>query len=80
MIEKRKIIVQQGQQNNNCNPSMANTFIVQGDPTKMYVRHLTRKRNHIREIDMDKTLMNKLGFIVLRPYAQSLLHSFHFSL
>ena len=44
MIEKWKIIVQQGQQNNNCNPSMANTFIVQGDPTKMYIRHLTRKR------------------------------------
>lgn len=44
MIEKRKIIVQQGQQNNNCNPSMANTFIVQGGPTKIYVRNLTRKR------------------------------------
>ena len=44
MIEKGKIIVQQGRQNNNCNPYMANTFIVQGDPTKMYVRHLTRKR------------------------------------
>nr|XP_010313566.1 uncharacterized protein LOC104644792 [Solanum lycopersicum] len=44
MIEKGKIIVQQGQQNNNCNPSMANTFIVQGDPTKIYVRHFTRKR------------------------------------
>lgn len=44
MIEKRKIIVQQGPQNNNGNPSMANTFIVQGYPTKMYVRHLTRKR------------------------------------
>ena len=40
MIEKGKIIVQQGRQNY----SMANTFIVQGDPTKMYVRHLTRKR------------------------------------
>ncbi|KEH17240.1 hypothetical protein MTR_0030s0370 [Medicago truncatula] len=35
MIENGKIIVQQGLQNNNCNPSMANTFTVQGDPTKM---------------------------------------------
>ncbi|KAK4717895.1 hypothetical protein R3W88_016233 [Solanum pinnatisectum] len=44
MIEKGKIIVQQGPLNNNCNPSIANAVIVQGDPTKIYSRHLTRKR------------------------------------
>ncbi|KAG5606629.1 hypothetical protein H5410_028121 [Solanum commersonii] len=30
--------------NNNCNPSTSNTIIVQGDPTGLYSRHLTRKR------------------------------------
>ena len=50
IIEKGKIIVQQGRQNNNYNPSMANTFIVQGDPTKMYIRHLTRKRKSHQRI------------------------------
>ncbi|KAH0669444.1 hypothetical protein KY285_023606 [Solanum tuberosum] len=44
MIEKEKIIVQQGPLNNNCNPSSVNAVIVQGDPTGIYSRHFTRKR------------------------------------
>ncbi|KAH0699088.1 hypothetical protein KY284_013305 [Solanum tuberosum] len=44
MIEKGKIIVQQGPLNNNSNPSTSNAVIVQGDPTGIYSRHLTRKR------------------------------------
>uniref|UniRef100_M1DGM9 Uncharacterized protein n=1 Tax=Solanum tuberosum TaxID=4113 RepID=M1DGM9_SOLTU len=44
MIENGKIIVQQGPLNDSCNPSMANEVIIQGDPTEIYSRHLTRKR------------------------------------
>jgi len=45
MIENGKIIVQQGPlDNNSCNPSTSNTIIIQGDPTGLYSRHLTRKR------------------------------------
>ena len=44
MIEKGKIIVQQGPQNNNRNLSTENTFIFQRDHTKMYARNLTWKR------------------------------------
>ncbi|KAH0661490.1 hypothetical protein KY284_026421 [Solanum tuberosum] len=43
MIEKGKIIVQQGPLNNSCNPSRSNAVIVQRDPTGIYLRHLTRK-------------------------------------
>ncbi|KAG5611331.1 hypothetical protein H5410_022612 [Solanum commersonii] len=50
MIENGKIIVQQGPlDNNSCNPSTSNTIIVQGDPTWLYSRHLTRKcKSHQR--------------------------------
>ncbi|KAG5600800.1 hypothetical protein H5410_032170 [Solanum commersonii] len=44
MIENGKIIVQQGPLNNGCNHSMTNGVIIQGDPTKIYSRPLTRKR------------------------------------
>ncbi|KAH0644608.1 hypothetical protein KY284_032492 [Solanum tuberosum] len=44
MIEKGKIIVKQGPVNNNCNSSIVDAVIVQGDPTGLYSRHLTRKR------------------------------------
>ncbi|KAK4716321.1 hypothetical protein R3W88_014659 [Solanum pinnatisectum] len=44
MIEKGKIIVQRGPLNSNCNPSTSNAVIIQGDPSKIYSRPLTRKR------------------------------------
>ncbi|KAK4721611.1 hypothetical protein R3W88_011844 [Solanum pinnatisectum] len=48
MIEKGKIMVQQGPLNNNCDPATENAIIVQGDPTKMYLKPLTRKRKSHR--------------------------------
>ncbi|KAG5590726.1 hypothetical protein H5410_041240 [Solanum commersonii] len=49
MIENRKIIVQQGPLNNNCNPASMYAVIVQGDPTKIYSRPFTRKhKSHQR--------------------------------
>ncbi|KAH0776345.1 hypothetical protein KY290_007756 [Solanum tuberosum] len=44
MIEKGKIIVQQGPLNNNCHPATTNAIIIQGNTTKIYSRHLTQKR------------------------------------
>ncbi|KAG5571428.1 hypothetical protein H5410_061194 [Solanum commersonii] len=38
------IQVHQGPLNNNCNPPTTNTTIVQGDPTDVYSKHMTRKR------------------------------------
>jgi len=77
MIEKGKIIVQQGPQNNNCN--YIETFIVQGDPTKVYVKHLTRKHNSHQRSWRVHDSYEQTGFIILRPYARSFSHSFHFT-
>ncbi|KAH0743096.1 hypothetical protein KY290_031089 [Solanum tuberosum] len=49
MIENGKIIVQHGPLNNRCDLATANAVIVQGDPTGLYSRHLTRKhKSHQR--------------------------------
>ncbi|KAG5580456.1 hypothetical protein H5410_051083 [Solanum commersonii] len=47
MIEKGKIILKKGPLNH----SIVNAVIVQGDPTRIYSRHLTRKRkSHLRNL------------------------------
>ncbi|KAG5573072.1 hypothetical protein H5410_062838 [Solanum commersonii] len=61
MIENGKIIVQQGPLNNNCNPSTANTITIQGDPTNLYSRPLTRKRkSHQRNLGGQKSYEQRL--------------------